>query len=56
VTKKPVGLKDFKIEMVPIGDLIAYVNNPKAHPEIQVVAVPLNWGNPWIINQIRKNP
>jgi len=36
MTKKPIGLKDFKIEMVAIGDLIAYVNNPKAHPAGQV--------------------
>lgn len=36
MTKKPVGLKDFKVEMVPIGDLIAYANNPKAHPGSQV--------------------
>lgn len=21
------------------------------HPDIQIVALPLNWGNPWIINQ-----
>ena len=36
MTKKPVGLKDFKTEMVPIADLIPYVSNPKAHPTDQV--------------------
>ena len=36
MTKKPVGLKDFKTEMVPIAVLIPFVNNPKAHPAGQV--------------------
>ena len=36
MTKKPVGLKDFKTEMVPIVDLIPYIQNPKAHPAGQV--------------------
>ena len=36
MTKKPVGLKDFKTEMVLVADLIPYVNNPKAHPAGQV--------------------
>lgn len=36
MTKKPVGLKDFAIEMVPIDKLLPYVNNPKAHPAGQV--------------------
>lgn len=26
-----------------------------AHPEIEVVAVPLKWGNPWIDYSTRKN-
>lgn len=33
---KPVGLKDFKIEMVPIDQLKPYPGNPKAHPESQI--------------------
>lgn len=33
---KPVGLQDFKIEMVPIDQLKPYPGNPKAHPEAQV--------------------
>ncbi len=36
MSKKPVGLKDFKIEMMAIADLLPYVNNPKAHPAGQV--------------------
>jgi hypothetical protein len=36
MSKKPVGLKDFKTEMVAVADLIPYVNNPKAHPAGQV--------------------
>jgi ParB-like chromosome segregation protein Spo0J len=36
MSKKPVGLKDFKTEMVAVADLIPYVNNPKAHPVGQV--------------------
>lgn len=36
MSKKPVGLKDFKTEMVPIADLLPYCNNPKAHPAAQV--------------------
>lgn len=33
---KTVGLRDFKIEMVPVANLIPYVQNPKAHPDSQV--------------------
>lgn len=36
MTKKPVGLKDFAIEMVPIDQLKPYERNAKAHPEAQV--------------------
>ena len=36
MTKKPVGLKDFEIEMVPIDQLRPYERNAKAHPEAQV--------------------
>jgi len=36
MNKKPVGLKDFEIEMVPIDQLKPYERNAKAHPEAQV--------------------
>lgn len=36
MARKPVNLKDFKIEMVPTDKLIQYCNNPKAHPAKQV--------------------
>jgi hypothetical protein len=39
MTKKPVGLKDFKIEMVAIDQLKPYPNNAKAHPEAQIAKI-----------------
>jgi len=36
MAKKPIGIKDFNVEMVPIDQLIHYINNPKAHPAGQV--------------------
>jgi len=39
MAKKPIGLKDFKIEMVAIDDLKPYPGNPKAHPETQIAKI-----------------
>jgi hypothetical protein len=36
MAKNPVGLKNFKIEMVPIDQLHPYPGNPKTHPDEQV--------------------